>query len=427
MKTIKPGKQVKIKTNEKKFQGMIIESYDPNIILLKLASGYNLGIEKRKIKSMKEIKQKQEKEQVKMPKFSKKKNLPGIAIIITGGTIASKVDYKTGGVKPIEKPEEILQLSPKLNEIARITTIEKPFSVFSEDMTWKEWQELAKLCEKLLNKKENQGIIILQGTDTLHYTSSALSFMLKELNKPVILTYSQRSIDRGSSDAFMNLTCSAYMALSNLAEVMVVGHGSSDDKYCLAIPGTKVRKMHTSRRDTFRPINTLPFAKIYNDGRIEKIKQGRKRNNKKTKAELFFNDKTALIKWHPNLNPKILDYFIQKDYKGIIIEATGFGHVSSSWLKHLEKAAKKMIVCFAPQTIYGTLNPFVYERAREIHKLGVLYLKDILPETAYIKLAFLLGKYKKSDKKTIEKVKQLMLDNLADEFNEKLSVSEFMY
>jgi glutamyl-tRNA(Gln) amidotransferase subunit D len=419
---IKPGKKVKIKTKDKDFEGTFIESYDSNVVLLKISSGYNIGIEKRKIKSIKQIKQKSEKEQIKMPKFSKKKNLPGIAIIITGGTISSKVDYKTGGVKPIEKPEEILALAPKLNEIVRITTIQKPFSVFSEDMTFKEWQELARLCEKLLNKKENQGVIILQGTDTIHYISSALSFMLQDLNKPVIITYSQRSIDRGSSDAFMNLTCSAYAALSNYAEVMVVGHGSSDDKYCLAIPGTKVRKMHTSRRDAFRPINILPFMKIHDDGRIEKIHEGKKRSNKKVKAELFFNDKVALLKWHPNLSPKVLDYFIQQDYRGIIIEATGFGHVSKSWLKTLEKAAKKMIVCFAPQTIYGRLNPLVYERAREINKLGVIYLKDILPETAYIKLGYLLGKHKSQDK-----IKQLMLDNLVDEFNEELSISEFMY
>lgn len=421
---IKPGKQVKIKTKEKEFQGIIIESYDPSIVLLKLGSGYNLGIEKKKIKSIKQLRQeKQEKEKIKEFKQSKK-NLPGIAIIITGGTISSKIDYKTGGTKPIEKPEEILALAPRLNEIARITSIEKPFLIFSEDIAAKEWQELARLCEKLLNKKENQGVIILQGTDTIHYTSAALSFMLKDLNKPVIITYSQRSIDRGSSDAFMNLTCSAYACLSNLAEVMVVGHGSSEDKYCLAIPGTKVRKMHTSRRDTFRPINTLPFMKIHFDGRIEKIHEGKKRNNEKGKvrAETAFNEKTALLKWHPNLSPKILNYFMQQDYKGIVIEATGFGNVSKSWLKTLEKAAKKMIVCFAPQTIYGSLNPFVYERAREIHKLGVIYLKDILPETAYIKLGYLLGKHKSQ-----EKVKQLMLDNLSHEFNEKLSLSEFMY
>lgn len=421
---IKSGKQFKIKTKDKYFEGTIIESYDPNIVLLKLASGYNIGIDKRKIKSIKEIRQetKKEKEQIKLLKFSKKKNLPGIAIIITGGTIASKVDYKTGGVKPIEKPEEILSLAPKLNEIVKITSIEKPFSVFSEDMTYKEWQELARLCEKLLNKKENQGVIILQGTDTILYTSSALSFMLQDLNKPVVITYSQRSIDRGSSDAFMNLTCSAYTCLSNYAEVMVVGHSSSDDKYCLAIPGTKTKKMHTSRRDTFRPINSLPFMKIHDDGRIEKIHEGKKRTEGKVIADLSFNDKIALIKWHPNLSPKILDYFIDNEYKGIIIEATGFGHVSKTWLKTLEKAAKKMIVCFAPQCLYGSLNPFVYERAREISKLGILYLKDILPETAYTKLGFLLGKHKSQDK-----IKKLMLDNLAHEFNDKLTSSDFLY
>jgi glutamyl-tRNA(Gln) amidotransferase subunit D len=428
MKNIKAGKTIKIKTKEKEFQGTLIESYDPNIILLKLPSGYNIGIEKRKIKSIKEMKQEKEKKwveekiKVKELKLTRKK-LPGIAIILTGGTISSKLDYKTGAVKPIEKPEEILAIAPKLNEIAHITKIEKPFLVFSEDMAIKEWQVLAKLCEKLLNKKENQGVIILQGTDTIHYTAAVLSFMLRDLNKPVIITYAQRSIDRGSSDSFMNLTCSAYAALSNLAEVMVVGHGTTHDNYCLALQGTKVRKMHTSRRDTFRPINTSPFAKIYVDGRIEKIREGKKRNNAKVRAEPFFNDKVILIKWHPNLSSKILDYYIKQNYKGIIIEATGLGHVPKSWLKPIEKTIKKgTIVCFAPQCLYGTLNPFVYETGRKLKKAGIIFLKDILPETAYIKLGWLLGKHKNKNK-----IKELMLKNFVDEFNERLTIFEFMY
>lgn len=442
---VETGKKVKIFTDNEEIEGTILYSYDPKIILLKLSSGYNIGIEKSKIKEIKEInpfsisEKKTKKIIGKIEKTNEKtiektnanlknlKNLPGIAIIVTGGTIASRIDYKSGAVKPLTKPGDIIAVSPKIKEIARITTIEKPFLMLSENMTSKEWKELAKLCEKLLNKKENKGIIILHGTDTLHYTASALSFMLQDLNKPVVLTYAQRSVDRGSSDAMLNLTCSAYAALSDISEVMIVGHATTNDNFCFALSGTKTRKMHTSRRDTFRPINTSPIATIWPNGKIEKHKPYRKRNdNKKIKAQPFFNDKTALIKWYPNASPDIIDFYIKKKYKGLVIESTGLGHVSSegknSWFNITKKAIKKgIIVCFAPQCIYGSLDPFVYAPGRKFYDEGVLFLKDILSETAYVKLGFLLGREK--DK---ERVKELMLKNLSGEYNQRLNINEFL-
>jgi glutamyl-tRNA(Gln) amidotransferase subunit D len=427
MKKIKTGKKILIKTKEKEFQGTALESYDKNTLLLKLDSGYNIGIERSKIKAVKEIKEEnKKKEKIKQLKQTRKK-LPGIAVIVTGGTIASRVDYKTGGVEPLTKAEEIIALAPKISEIVHINSIEKPFLVVSENMTYKEWQVLAKLCEKLLKKKENKGIIILHGTDTLHYTAAALSFMLQDLNKPVVLTYAQRSIDRGSSDAFMNLTCAAYAALSNMAEVMVLGHGTTEDNYCLALQGTKVRKMHTSRRDTFRPINTIPLAKIYFDGKIEKIRDCKKRNEEKVRAETEFNEKIALIKWYPNSSPRVIDFYRKQDYRAIIIEATGLGHVATegknSWIESIRRAVGSgMIVCFATQCLYGRLDPLVYGPGRKLQNLGVLFLKDMLPETAYIKLGWLLGKHKNKDK-----IRKLMLDSLADEYNKKLTYNDFMY
>lgn len=436
------GKKIKVVLEKQEFLGLMLESYDPSIILLKLNNGYNIGIEKNKIKAIEVIEKIEEKEKnseqfvvkskaskisTKISKSLKSTELPGIAIIVTGGTIASRLDYKTGGVKAITKPEEIIALAPKIQEIAKITTIEKPFILMSEDITSEEWKKLVKLCEKLLNDEKNKGIIILQGTDSLHYTSAILSFMLPNLNKPVVLTYAQRSIDRGSTDALLNLTCSAYAALSDIAEVMVVGHATSNDNFCFALRGTKVRKMHTSRRDTFRPINTKPIAIIYEDGKIETLQNYNKRNEKiKVKAEPFFEDKVALIKWHPNASPKIIDFYKNEGYKGIVIEASGFGHVSTegkaSWLENIKKAVKAgMIVCFAPATLYGSLNPFIYSALRKLYDAGVLFLKDMLPETAFVKLGFLLGKEENSDK-----VKKLMLENLANEFNPCLSEKDFL-
>ncbi|MGB9708212.1 MAG: Glu-tRNA(Gln) amidotransferase subunit GatD [Candidatus Pacearchaeota archaeon] len=419
------GKKVKIILEKQIFQGFVLEAYDPSIVLLKLKSGYNIGIEKSKIKNIEEIKEKQEaKEEIKELKF--KANLPEVSVIVTGGTISSRIDYKSGGVMPLTKPEDILAAAPKLGEIIK-PVITSPFMIWSENTTADDWKALAKTVEKELNKPNIKGCIILAGTDTLHYIAAALSFMLGKLNKPVVLTCSQRSIDRGSTDALLNLTCAAYAALSDIAEVMIVSHATINDNFCFALRGTKVRKMHTSRRDTFRPINTKPIAAIYNDGKIEFFSDFNKRNDKnKVHAEQFFEEKIALVKWHPNASPMLLDFYLKNGYKGVIIEATGFGHVASSgkftWTNKLKEAIKKgMLIFFAPQTLYGTLDPLVYSAGREFEKIGIVFLRDILPETAYVKLGFILGK-----EQNPEKVKALMMQNIAGEFNSRLSEKDFL-
>jgi len=419
------NKRVSIETEKQNFEGIVLESYDANIILVKLNSGYNVGIEKNKIRKINILKQ-EKKEKVLVRDIKTEKTAKDeVAIIVTGGTISSRLDYESGAVKPLTKPEDVIAIAPKINDIAK-PVIESPFMVFSENMNHEHWKKLALSVEKFMNKPNIKGIVILCGTDTLHYVSSALSFMLKDVSKPCVLTYSQRSIDRGSSDSALNLTCAVYAALSDIAEVCIVGHATSNDNFCFCLKGTKVRKMHSSRRDAFRPINTKPLAIIYEDGRIEKTSEYKKRSNAKAKAEAYFDDKTALIKWHPNSTPDIIDFFIEKGYKGMIIEAVGMGHVCAdgklSWLEKIKKAVKKgIVVCFAPQTIYGSVNPHVYSTARELEKAGVIYLKDILPETAYVKLGFLLGK-----EKNIENVRKLMLENLSGEFNERISERDFL-
>lgn len=423
------GKKVRVYLEKKEFQGIMLESYDPSIILLKLNSGYNIGLEKNKIESIEELEKKKvevKEVEVKGKELKFKTNLPEVVVIVTGGTISSRVDYKTGAVRPLTKPEDIIATAPKVGEIIK-PIIKSPFLIFSENITAEEWKKLVLTVEKALNKPNIKGCIILAGTDTLHYIASALSFMLGKLNKPVVLTCSQRSIDRGSTDALLNLTCSAYASLSDIAEVIIVSHATSDDNFCFALRGTKVRKMHTSRRDTFRPINTKPIATIHDNGKIETYGIYNKRDEKKkVKADAFFEEKTALVKWHPNALPELIDFYIKNNYKGLVIEAAGFGHVASSgrftWLNKLREAIKKgIIVCFACQTLYGTLDPFVYSSGREFEKLGIVFLKDMLPETAFVKLGFLLGKECNPNN-----VKELMLQNLAGEFNPRLSEKDFL-
>lgn len=421
----KPGDFVKLILMKKEYDGVLLESSgeEKSIILLKLDSGYNIGINKKDVLEIKTLKKASEEKEEKT-EIKKDKDKPNIAVILTGGTIASRYDPKTGGVDPLETSEDLFKFYPEIFEKVNVLKIEVPFMKPSEDMDYKDWQKIAKTAEKLLNNPNIKGIIITHGTDTLHYTSAALSFMLRNLNKPVVLTYSQRSIDRASSDANLNLRCSALAAISDIVEVMIVGHATTNDDYCYAIPGTKARKMHTSRRDTFKPINAKPFAKIYPD-RIERISDYNSVQKKgRTKADTKFEEKIALVKVYPGQNPNILDFYLKKKYKGIVLEVSGLGHVPSrhsrnSWLKKIKEIQSKGIfVCAAAQTIYGRLDPLVYSNGRELLKSGVIFLEDMLSETAFVKLGWVLGH--KEWAKNKETVKKKMLENISREFSDRL-------
>jgi len=412
------GDKVKISTVKEEIEGILLESHEPGIYLVKLDSGYNMGIKKEDATDVKVLKK--EKVDIKAVKIKSDKKLPKIDMIITGGTISSRLDPSTGGVKWLTDPEDLFKFYPRMFEVVNVREIKRPFMKASENMDAGDWKLLAKEIQGSLNNKDVQGVIVTQGTDFLHYTAAALSFFLRDLNKPVVLTYSQRSTDRASSDAALNLQCSAHAAISNIAEVMLVGHATGNDDFCYAMPGTKVRKMHTSRRDAFHVINDEPYAKFTATGEIEKIKGYRERGDGKVKIDAKFNDKVALVKFYPGMNPEIIDYYAD-NYDGIVIEAAGLGHVASSestgnLLPRLKKAIDNgLIVCAAAQTIYGRLDPYVYSPGRQLMKAGVIFLQDMLSETALVKLGWVLAK--ESDR---GKIKNLMLKNVAGELNSRL-------
>ena len=424
------GARVQVKAKGKIYEGILLESYEQGTLLLKLESGYNIGFREKDVNSIKVLHAAEKHSTQKEKVIKHKKNLPDISMIITGGTISSQLDYKTGGVKPLASPEQLFAIAPKLLETVNIRKLERPFQLSSENMTPREWQKLAGLASKLLNEKENQGLIITHGTDTLHFTAAALSFMLRDLNKPVCFTYSQRSIDRGSSDATLNLQAAGQASLSQIAECMLVGHGSSSDNFCLAIRGTKVRKMHTSRRDTFKPINDAPLAKISAEGKLEILNKNFKRrdNNRQVNEDTAFEEKVALLKFYPGASPEILQALIDKKYKGVVIEGTGLGHVATSesrmnWLPAIKRAVQQGIaVAISAQTLFGRLQPQVYSGGRELTAAGVIHTEDMLPEVAYIKLGWILGHTQNK-----EEVKHLMQTNIAGEINRKLSEKDFLY
>jgi len=415
----KPGDVVKFRLAREEIEARVLESSDSRVVLAKLKSGYNIGIPKGNIldcavvEKFKDIKIKKE-----IPVSAGK---PAIGLIVTGGTIASKLDARTGGTAPLTDVSEFAKFYPRLFERVNVKKLSVPFMIASESMSSEHWITIAEHAKEMLNDSEIRGVVITHGSDTLHYTAAALSFFLRDLKKPVALTFSQRSIDRASSDAELNLDCAVTFALSDCAEIAIVGHATENDDYCFALRGTKVRKMHTSRRDTFKPINCHPIAKVWSD-RIEFLEKYCARDSGLTKLDSSFDDKIALVHFYPGQQPDILDYYLVQGYKGIVIAMTGLGHVAVGNVKHSWESALKrvikqgMTVCAAPQTIYGRLNPFVYSNQRILHEFGVLFLEDMLPETAFVKLGWVLG-----HKNWKGLVREKMLENFAGEFNNLLS------
>lgn len=411
---MKPGDYIEIKTASETFKGVLMPDSTAGKLVLKLDSGYNVGIDKTKIKSKKLIKT-----MAKKPKKTKKvqvsKKLPTILILHTGGTIASKVDYKTGGVVPKFNPEEILELYPELKNIANIKT-KLISNVFSEDLDFKDYNKLVKEISKL---KGYDGIIITHGTDTMHYTSAALSFMLDELGFPILLVGSQRSSDRGSSDAAINLICAAnFIVKSDFAGVAICMHSSLDDDSCYILNGLKAKKLHSSRRDAFQPINTKPIALVSKDGKIVEISKNYPRKDKTKKLKASFLDETlkiGFLKAHPNMSHLELSGLSKFD--GIIIEGTGLGHLPINYNMQLFSELKrlKIPIVMCTQTIFGRVNLNVYSTGRKLQDF-VFSGSDMTPETAFIKLAWLLSN---------EKDTKLMLSNLKGEINERIS-DEFL-
>lgn len=420
------GDLIEVSLIKHSYRGIFLETPEDEkgIILLKLGSGYNIGLNKKDIIDIRILKKSEEKETPEEKgKIKKDNEKPNIAMIMTGGTISSQLDPKTGAVKWLTNPEKLFKFYPEIFEKANISKVEVPFMKGSENLSFREWQKIARAAVKLLNDSNIRGIIITHGTDTLHYTAAALSFFLKNLNKPVVLTYSQRSTDRASSDASLNLACAATAALSDMAEVVIVGHASSDDDYCYALRGTKTRKLHSSRRDAFKPVNTGPIAKITRDTFIP-LSDYKRGGKGKVKADTMFEEKVALIKFYPGQDPDILEYYRKKGYKGIVIEMLGLGHVATSesrksWVSKIKEIQKKgVVVCAAAQTIYGRLDPLVYSTGRELLNSGVIYLEDMLAETAPVKLGWVLGH--KEWTKSKEEVRKKMLENISGEFSDRL-------
>lgn len=429
-KGINPGGKIRVERGKDTFDGILMprpDAGDTNILVIKLSNGYNIGLDFKSISSIKSLGTSAEAFSFPKSKLHSKKGLNTVKLLYTGGTIGSKIDYATGGVYMLTKPEELLHDVPEIAEIANID-VEYLMSVASEDMTYTEWQTMARKSAEAF-KSGAHGVVITHGTDTMHFTSAALSFMLQNLPGPVALVGSQRSSDRGSSDAFMNLICSTHIAAqSDIAEVGTCMHASSSDDYCAFIRGTKVRKLHTSARDAFKPVNGAPLAKINAEGKLHRLSEyTRADNNRKPVLRDGYEPKVAMLYMYPNSDPKLIDYYINNGYKGIILASTGLGHMpittshnEYNWLQHLKDAiGSGMIVGITSQCIFGRVSGTVYRYGRIITNAGAIYCEDMTSETAYVKLGWLLGNYTKKE------AEKMLATNLVGEITKRTEAEWF--
>ena len=411
------GDLIRIKRNGDLFEGTLMprsEYGDDLHVVIKLKSGYNIGVRVSKDTVIERVGAGEKPSFVPPPPPPSRPELPRISFISTGGTIASRVDYRTGGVRAALSAEDLHSVVPELSDIATVEA-EILFSLFSENLTPKHWAEIARVVAERL-KRGVAGVVVAHGTDTMAYTASALSFSLQGLPAPVILVGSQRSSDRPSSDAATNLIGATVAAVqAPFAEVAVAMHEGTGDEAIAIHRGTRVRKCHTSRRDAFRSINISPIARVV-EGKLQMLVDDYTPRDKERELTLLnkFDERVALVKFHPGMNPALIEWLVDEGYRGIILEGTGLGHVGNYCFEAVRRAVKEgVVVCMTSQCIWGRVNMNVYDTGRDLLAIGVIPLEDMLSETALVKLMWILDSMTQDP----EEAKKLMLRNFAREIN----------
>lgn len=411
--------------DDSEYDGIILprsETADDKHVVLKLTNGYNIGLKVENIKAMTVNGFREAHYKIPEKEFPYDEKKRHVTLLGTGGTIASRLDYRTGAVIPAFTPGELYGAVPELADICNLKTI-KISGVFSENITPEHWVNIAKAIKEEVDNGVS-GIVIGHGTDTMHYTAAALSFMVRETPVPIIMVGSQRSSDRPSSDAALNLINATWSAANcDIAEVMVCMSGPTSDAYALLHRGTRVRKMHSSYRSTFRTIGASPLARVSN-GEISYISKEYRKINPDTKVKLdaVFDDRVAIVYYYPNMKPDIIESLIDNGYKGIVIAGTGLGHVNKPLYPTLKRAIDEGVHIFMTvQTLWGYVQMYVYDTGRDMMNLGIVPAANMIPETAYIKLGWVLGHTHER-----EEVNRMMLKPYAKEITPRESVDGYL-
>ena len=412
--------------DDKEIQVVVMPRYeycDDAHITVKLKSGYNVGLAIDAIKEIsKVVAPSDSTKQVTEKKTEKRAGLPNILLLTTGGTIASKVDYRTGAVTSVLTAEELVESVPELSEMANIDA-KVLFSEYSENIVPAQWIEIAKAVSEYA-ESDYAGIIIAHGTDTMHYTSSFLSFALAGFQMPIVLVGAQRSSDRASSDAALNLigTVKFISECADARGVYVAMHkGSSDDVIACHV-GTRVRKNHASKRGAFETVGGEPAFLVRMDGGGDGDKNNSIDKNMQTDffaddrftPKIRLNENVAIVKYHPGYKAEMLESIIDSGYNAIIFEGTGMGHIGKNMYPAVGKAHRQGIFMgMTSQCLDGKVRMTVYESGRDLLNLGITPLGNMIAEVALVKAMWVTG-----DTVDSKEVEQRMLKEVASEFSE---------
>ena len=412
-KNLQTGDSIKI-ISDLTYTGILMPRYETSEdshIVLKLKSGYNIGIELDEIKDIEKI---SSPEKVLTEENAKKvdSTLPKILLLSTGGTIASKVDYRTGAVTPALTAADLNDAVPEIAKIANIDA-EVLFSEYSENLQPEHWVETAKKIQSVVDL-DYKGVIVAHGTDTMHYSSAFLSFALSGLKIPVVFVGSQRSSDRPSSDAASNLIAATrFIVQTDVNGIYVVMHHNESDETISCHLGTRVRKNHASKRSAFETIGNDPAFLIL-DEKIIKNSRDEFFENQSFNPRLGIDTQVALVKYHPGYEPRQIEALIDLGFKAIIFEGTGLGHVGKTMYNVIKKAnAEGLFLGMTSQCIDGRVRMTVYESGRDLLELGITPLENMIPEVALVKTMWALGNSEDKDG-----LKKLLLENIASEFSE---------
>jgi len=377
------------------FEGVILprsETFDDLHVVLKLKTGYNVGIHVDRIESIEELGFKEAVYKIPEKAFPVTPDLPNVTLLGTGGTIASRLDYRTGAVIPAFTPGELYGAVPELADLCNLTT-KKIFGVFSENMSWVEYVTLAEAIGEAIEGGA-EGIVIGHGTDTMGHTASVLSFMVQNSPVPIVVVGSQRSSDRPSSDAALNLIHAVSAAArGDIAEVQICMFGPTSDRYGLLHRGTRCRKMHSSYRSAFRTIGDIPLKVVDRDGFTTINPDYLPRDHsRKVRIDTLHDDRVTILYYYPGMKPDLVDALVEKGYRGIVIAGTGLGHVNKPLFPALKRAIDQGVhVVMTVQTLWGFAQMYVYDTGRDLLDVGVVPLDNMLPETALMKLGWVLG------------------------------------
>ena len=415
---IRTWSNVRITKGNARYEGLLLprsEHTDDVYVTLKVDTGYNLGVLIDDDTKIEELGYQKGSYQLPHINVERKKELPNVTLLGTGGTVASRLDYRTGSVLPAFTPEELFSAVPELISAVNLTP-KTLYQILSENFRPEYWVKTAEAIGKEIESGAD-GVIIGHGTDTMCTTGAALSYFLQSLPVPVVLVGSQRSSDRPSSDGPRNILYAATLAgRENFAEVVVCMHGGTSDSYNLVHRATRCRKMHSSRRDTFRTLDDIPLGKIDDSGVTWFKDDVRPRG----RVEDFYLDtkidpRVGMLYSYPGMSPDILDSMVDRGYHGVVIIGTGLGHVGTDMFPALERCQEEEIpVVLVVEPLFGYIQLRVYETGRDMLARGVIEGANMLPSAAYTKLIWVLG-----HTRNIEEVKRLMQTDVAGEITSR--------